>query len=185
MLLKFGKILIIAGIVLAAGLLLRDGCKKFIPTEPKLDERLKDNERERIIVNDRGDVVHIKRGTKGTPKDQVAYRDTGAGETRVTIDDKGNILVTQTTNGFVFRPGLCFAFSQDEFLIGPDVQFYYIRNFGATLGLTTTPKKDFEKNIQAHIAASYRLPFESFRNTQIFVGYSTKREVIFGTRVRF
>lgn len=186
MLSKLFHKLIIVALVLVAGLLLKDCIGKHIPTEPRGDERLKDNEKERIAINDRGDVVHTKRRKDGNSSvQQVAFRDTGAGKTIITLDDKGNISVKQETRGFVFRPGLCLATSGEGLLVGADIQFYYFRNFGANVGLTSTARENLGENFRAHISGSYRLPFESFRNTAVYVGFDTKKEIQVGIRLRF
>ena len=185
MLSKWINKLIIILFVVCAALLLKDCIGKYIPTEPKPNERLKDHEKERIAINDRGDVVKTVRG-KGNNKDsQVAYRDTGAGETVVTINNDGTISVSQETHGFIFRPGACLSSTRDGLYIGADVQFYYFRNFGANVGVTSAVGEDFGSKYRAHIATSYRLPFQSFRNTSLYVGIDTKKEITFGARLRF
>lgn len=173
-------------LVVVVGLLaLKDGCQKFVPTNPTETEKLKDDEKERIIVNDSGDVVHVVRRTGRTVQDQVAYRDSGAVQTTITVANDGTIKVTQRTKGFIFRPGFCIGTSTDGLLVGADAQFFFIRNLGLNAGITTSVRGHADENVRAHIAVSYRIPVSYFRNTSVYSGYSTKNEFIAGIRVGF
>lgn len=163
----------------------KDYITPFIPRTPTGDERLKDDEKGKVIVSPNGDVSRtIRKKKKDGTTEQVTYRDTGGRDTEVIVNNDGSFRVIQRTHGFIFEPGVGVGFDGKP-LFCLDTQFYFVRNVGIVGGVAMPMDSFRGDNLRLYVAGSYRLPFKAFRNTSVYAGYNTKKEIQFGARVRF
>ncbi len=176
---------VLAILLVVFAVIIKDYLSPLIPRTPTKDERLKDDEDTKVIVDVSGDVSQVRRKKGKDGKDeQVVHRDTGARDTQIILKKDGTLEVRQRTKGFIFEPGIGIGFDGDALLV-VDTQFFFMRNLGLTAGLGVPLDSIRANKLRLHVAGSYRLPFKAFRNTSAYVGYSTKKEFQFGVRVRF
>lgn len=152
--------------------------QRLRPIPISFNDKLKDNEKEKIIVEN-GDIKRITR--KG--KDQIGKIDSGARRTEIIVDDKGNVSIIQKTHGFIFEPGLCTGLNKEGILFGLDSQIYFVRTLGINIGIMGQSTNKL--HLEGHIALSYQLPYRIFNNTSGFIGYNTDKDIIIGFRVKF
>jgi len=183
--LKWG--LIFVGALTVAGILYegwRELRELFLKVPPSMSDRLKEDEREKIIIDSNGDVKRIKRGKDG--KTQTEKIDTGSEKVELIIKDDGTVLYQTKTFGLLLEPGFNIGIDlgadSNQFFLGPDIRFAYYKNFGLISGLSTDGGL---KHFCGHLDLGYRLPFAHFRNTSVYVGYNTRKSIQTGLRVKF
>ena len=137
---------------------------------------LKVNEKEKVIINNQTHTVTVvtPTGTKVTE---------GSRHTVVTITKDNEIQVYSPQSGFIFEPGIT-QFHSDYFRVGVDVQWYYFRRWGLLTG-GGIDVNHTSRTFDFYQAVGYTLPFETFSNTTLFVGYSMNRQVVPGVRLKF
>lgn len=153
---------------------------------------LKENEREKIIVNTRSGMIRrVARrtptlggnGPSGTPGrnpgEETVTDISGVRKVAVTIDKDGSVKVYAPTKGVIFEPGLAAFYSDENFRLGFDVQFFYWRRFGLNAGAGSTLEKPY--SVKAFVAGSYNI----YSNTSVIVGITQTKEIATGVRVRF
>lgn len=176
---------VLVGLLIVLGLMLKDYITPMIPRTPTPTERLKPDERQKVVITAGGDVARVERKKgKDGKEEQVAYRDTGARETQIIIKEDGTLQVTQKTKGLIFEPGVGIAFDREP-LVTLDAQFYFVRNLGLVGGVAVPADSFRGDKLRLYVGGVYRLPFKAFRNTSVVAAYSTKRTVQVGIRVRF
>lgn len=186
---RIGLILeIVAGLALA-GLIFTKCHKAEVTKEQVLTAPvLKDNEKEKIIIDNRTHEVSVVRRV-GTPKNpgasvpQVVDKTEGVRKVVITEGTDGEITVTAITHGLVFEPGLALYYS-DRARLGLDVQFAYWHSYGLLLGAGVNLGAE-PRTIRAHIAVSRTVPLNLFANTSVFIGVDNKKDVTAGLRIAF
>lgn len=179
--LRLGLILI--GALTLAGILYegwRELKSIFVKVPPPLSDRLKKDEKEKIIIDSNGDVKRIKRGKDG--KTQTEKISTGSEKIELVIKDDGTVEYRARTFGIIIEPGINIGIDSEQFFIGPDVRFAYWRNLGLIGGLSADGSL---RHFCAHADVGYRLPFSKFRNTSVYIGYNTRKSIQTGLRVKF
>jgi hypothetical protein len=182
---KIGLILeLIAGLCLAGLIFTKCHKQEQVTTSPVL----KDNEKQKIIVDTRRKTIQVVRrvGTvkqPGASIPQVTETTRGVRKVVVTETDDGEITVTAITKGFVFEPGLALYYS-DRARLGLDVQIAYWHSYGLVLGAGVNLGEE-PRTVRAHVAVSRTLPLNLFSNTSVFIGVDNKKDVVGGLRITF
>lgn len=183
---KYQRVFIGIGILFLVGILY-EGCQElkniFSPNVPSDSDKLKKDEREKIIFDSNGDVRRIRRTRDGHNQTERISR--GAEEGEVIIKDDGTVEYREKIFGFLMEPGLSMSLDRDELFVGPDLRFAYWRNFGLVGGLSTNIGEQPLRKYRGHLGLSYRLPFKRFRNTSVVVGYNTNQNIQAGIRIKF
>lgn len=186
---KLGLYLEILAAVALAGFIFTKCHKKAVQTEQALTAPvLKDNEKEKIIVDTKRKTISVVRrvGTAKNPSavvPQVVTKTEGVRKVVVTEETDGTIVVTPITHGFVFEPGIALYYS-DRARLGLDVQFAYWHEYGLLLGAGVNMGAE-PRTIRAHIALSRTLPLNLLSNTSVFIGVDNKKDVTAGLRIAF
>lgn len=153
---------------------------------------LKENEREKIIVDTRAGTIRTVARNVGDGKgirhngssgyqtgEQTVTDISGVRKVAVTIDKNGNVEVYAPSKGVIFEPGLTAFYSEDRFRLGLDAQVFYWKRWGVNVGIGSTVQAPY--SVKAYVAGSYNF----YGNTSIFAGITQSKEIGFGVRVRF
>ena len=150
-----------------------------IATSPVLTQA----EKSKVIIDASKNKVTIVRrdGDK-----QVITEVSGSRKVSVTVTKDGELKVYAPTKGFIFEPGILFAQDEGGTMLGLDAQVFYWRKTGLLAGLSAPPRRGLLlQDIRAHVALGYNLADVKMANTNVFVGYNTKKSIMVGLRVRF
>jgi hypothetical protein len=146
-------------------------------------ETLKPGERSAIIIDStKHRITEIKRSnpTSSGKSTTVTRRIDANRETRISVDETGNLSILTRNKGFIREFGFVGGYGNPGFRLGADCQVYFIRNWGINLGLTTTLKY----NIKPFVAVSYTLSGIELYNTSVLIGIDSRKNVFAGVRVR-
>lgn len=136
------------------------------------------DEKEKVSIDNNTKVIRItKRDKQGNVKQSVVGD--GGRKAEIVINKDGTVSVTSQTHGFIFEPGIS-AFVSDKPRIGLDVQWAYWHRWSLSFGAGTEGR-----TIDGYGAVNYLLPFNSFSNTSVFAGYSARKQIVLGIRVKF
>lgn len=151
------------------------GCHRPSGINPS-DMTLKPTEKEKVAINLKNNTVAITTG-KGT---EIKH---GVKNAVITETDDGNLEVTAPTYGFDFEPGIALLASSGQFRVGPDVSFFYWRDFNLLAGVGFAVSRP--SNVVGYLGVGYSLPFTWTSDTSVFVGVDTSRSVAVGLRLHF
>ncbi len=150
------------------------------------DTNLTKDEQTAIIVDPvTGSITTVRRNRKNKKETTVVERPIdGSRDIRIGVSPEGRVKFIARTKGFIFEPGIGVGFDGDA-LLCLDSQFYFFRRWGVLAG-AGIPMSSFRINkLSLFVGVSYQPPFKNFRNTSVYGGYNTKKEIQFGARVRF
>lgn len=150
------------------------------------DKNLTKDEQVAIILDpNTGSVTTVRRNRKNKKETtQVERPIDGSRDIRIGVSPEGRVKLIARTKGFIFEPGIGIGFDGDA-LLCVDTQFYFFHRWGV-LGGVSVPMSAFRVNkLSLYVGGSYQLPFKNFRNTSVYGGYNTRKEIQVGARVRF
>lgn len=169
------RIILSAVVVLVAALWLR-GCVSTDQPIPKQEfsrKPLASKDTFRVTSEPHQIIVDTHKGTvsKYVPEE---------GEAEVTVTDEGQISVTVKNKGLTHQLGIG-ALMADKPRLGFDYEFAYWNRFGYHLGLGVNNAPV----VVGFAAVSYQLDQLHLKNTSLYVGYTTTKDIAVGLRVSF
>lgn len=136
------------------------------------------SETEKISLDTSKKTVTVTRREKTGQVVQQVLAD-GSRKATITVNQNGTVTVKAETYEWIFEPGLC-AFYSDRPRIGLDADVFYWQRWGVNAGLGYGGR-----NLDAYAGVSYLLPLQFTGNTSVVLGYSLRKQVVVGLRVRF
>jgi hypothetical protein len=139
---------------------------------------LKADEAQKVTINLNTKTISSTKRTK-TGKIKSSILSDGGRNATITVKNDGTVTVNAETHGGIFEPGAV-VFMSDTLRGGLDVQLYYWHRWSLSTGIGTDGH-----NADLYGAINYVLPFEQFSNTSLLVGYSGRRALVVGVRIKF
>lgn len=163
-------------------------------------ETLNDNEKTAIIIDSSGKITTVKRTngsragsgpsmlrgreSESTRGSSISVETTiGARETRISIDDHGNVRRTSRIYGLIFEPGCGVYTTTSHTRVFIDSEFAFYKRHGIVGGFGVN--LNGQRKLAGHIGYCYTPYFKYFSNTSLVVGVDNKRELLIGFRLKF
>jgi hypothetical protein len=125
--------------------------------------------RDRLIIQEKGKETKVYSGVR---------------KAQFTELKDGEIEITVPTKGFTFEPGLTMA-AGDGLRIGADIQYFYWKRWGLTVGGTLPTEGRTLDRFRGHLGLSWAPYWKWVPNSSIWAGIDTGADPIFGVRTRF
>lgn len=172
---RLSIVLILLGILL---LMLFPYWKDYrdLKRQKKMTPILKQNEKSKIIIEDKKVII--------VSKDKTKIKQ-GVRDIAVTVKDDGTVDVYAPELGFTFEPGYCGFYAKERFYGGIDIQWAYWRNFGLYSGIGITGDSDDLFGAFNIVGIGYTLPWKLMSNTTVFTAINDSKKFSAGIRVRW
>ena len=166
---------ILLAITLLLGLFTWLDNRSVVFGKPEFKEELKENEKEKIIVNlKKKTVTKIVRLSNGKMEKS---RTEGVREVEVTISNTGQSTVTCRNRGLLFEPGLSLFYSKNQMNLGLDFQWVYWRKYGIDTGFGISRSS----KCSAYLASS----FNFYSNSYFLIGINDEIKPVVGVKISF
>jgi len=142
----------------------------------KVSLTLKDNEKRKIIIEDRT-ITNVE-------KDKIEVK-SGARTTVITVKNDGSIDLYSPTIGFICEPGYATFYSNEKLWVGLDIQWFYWRRIGLLSGIGLRSENHDLKGKINVLSLSYTMPFKILSNTSMYIGLNDSTKFLAGIRVKW
>ena len=144
----------------------------FKPSPPVKQYELKQDEKQKVVIDTK------KRTVAVVTKDGVKVK-RGVRHAEVIEKKDGQTVVVAKEYGLCFEPGVGLGLGNGLGIVG-DVQFAYLKDFGAFAGVAYYPRNH---NVRGHLGLGYNLPFLS--NTSVYIAVDTNKSPVVVLSVKF